>query len=172
MPCCDGRRMEMQISGVSGLAVPETRRGLPALPTTRTAEPRNTRLFRFVTAMGDLRRSKRRVKGTRKRVRWVRKQSPHYNKKRRKKRQKVRAKKKKILEGYDLSVRALHRFARNDKSENDLQPIAIALDAAAKDGNQRLGRLGVCRADARHVRLEIGELVLVDHFVDVALDFG
>jgi hypothetical protein len=54
--------MEMQISGVSGLAVePKPRRGLPALPTTRTAEPRSTRFFRFITAMGDLRRSKRKV---------------------------------------------------------------------------------------------------------------
>src|SRR5690242_1637901 len=51
--------MDMQISGVSGLAVePETGRGLPALPTDRTAEPRSTRFFRFMTAMGDLRRSK------------------------------------------------------------------------------------------------------------------
>src|SRR5262249_52355284 len=54
--------MEMQISGVSGVAVePEPRRRLPALPTNWTAEPRSTRHFRFMTAMGDLRRSKRRV---------------------------------------------------------------------------------------------------------------
>ena len=72
--------MEMPISGVSGLAVePEPRRGLPALPTNRTAEPRSTRDFRFLTAIGDLRRSReefadlarKRVRQDRKTVRFL-----------------------------------------------------------------------------------------------------